>query len=187
MENISELYRRKFERKWEQFNKPMPFPEYLEPFLPETKEVDVLDVGAGPVCIIGKEHPTKDIEITAIDNNACEYHDELIWGKGYRTPLTFVYQMDMEELVYKDNAFDIVHCINALDHTPNLEKAVSEMKRVCKPGGYIYMRHGLGQKKRFGGHHYWNMEEVELPEFDTRIIDNGDYKKNFIEHIWRKI
>ena len=185
MENISELYIRKFPLKLKQFNKPLPFPEYLIPLIGDKKKVLIGELGAGPICTIGKVLEGVNVDIEASDVLADEY--QKLWWEHKAEPIIPIFYEDMENLSYPNDYFDIVHCINALDHTPNYQKAIDEMFRVCKEGGYIYLRHGLGQKKRFGGHHHWNMEEVELPGFDVRIIDNGDYKKNFIEHIWRKI
>jgi ubiquinone/menaquinone biosynthesis C-methylase UbiE len=76
----------------------------------------------------------------------------------------------MEELTYEDNSFDLVHCVNALDHTSNAQKALDEMKRICKPNGYIYLRHTRNQKRAHHGNgHYW---DAKLEGFfsDTEVI-----------------
>ncbi|MCX6818596.1 MAG: class I SAM-dependent methyltransferase, partial [Candidatus Aenigmarchaeota archaeon] len=38
-----------------------------------------------------------------------------------------------EKLPYKDNYFDYVTCIGSLEHFINMEKGLSEMRRVMKP------------------------------------------------------
>ena len=54
-------------------------------------------------------------------------------------------QFDIAEMTclpYPDQSFDIVYCIAAFQHMPTREtrlKALSEMKRVLVPGGYIAM------------------------------------------------
>lgn len=40
-----------------------------------------------------------------------------------------------ENIPFPDAYFDIVSCINALDHVDDFDKTVSEIKRVTKPGG----------------------------------------------------
>ena len=45
--------------------------------------------------------------------------------------------MDAEHLEFPDNSFDIVTCAFSLFLFPNIESALSEMHRVCKPDGYI--------------------------------------------------
>jgi ubiquinone/menaquinone biosynthesis C-methylase UbiE len=49
---------------------------------------------------------------------------------------------EMTELPFADQAFDIIYCIAAFQHLPTEEsrlKALSEMKRVLVPGGFIIM------------------------------------------------
>lgn len=51
---------------------------------------------------------------------------------------TRIYQADLcnLELEY-DNYYDIAFSVNCLPHIPNYKKALSEMVRICKPGGLI--------------------------------------------------
>lgn len=46
-------------------------------------------------------------------------------------------KMDAEHLEFPDQAFDVVTCAFSLFLFPDIEAALSEMYRVCKPGGYI--------------------------------------------------
>jgi ubiquinone/menaquinone biosynthesis C-methylase UbiE len=46
-------------------------------------------------------------------------------------------KMDAEHLEFPDQAFDVVTCAFALFLFPNIEAALREMYRVCKPGGYV--------------------------------------------------
>ena len=90
---------------------------------------------------------------------------------------------DMENLSYEDNSFDLVVCINALDHTPNAFKAVQEFIRVSKK--WVYIDCALIQHTTSGKNHYWDMledgtmfredEKFSLPllGFDIEFIDNG--------------
>jgi ubiquinone/menaquinone biosynthesis C-methylase UbiE len=43
------------------------------------------------------------------------------------------------DLIYRDNFFDFVCSFNAFEHIPNPEIALSEIARVLKPSGYIYL------------------------------------------------
>lgn len=122
----------------------------------------VLNIGCGPV--VHGNYP--GIEIVCADKRAHEGADIV----------------DMENLPYKDNCFDIVACINALDHTPDASKALEELIRV---GRYIYIDCALIQKTTSGRNHYWDMEEngtlknevTSIPlkslGFDIELIDNG--------------
>jgi ubiquinone/menaquinone biosynthesis C-methylase UbiE len=46
-------------------------------------------------------------------------------------------QMDAEHLEFDDQAFDFVTCAFSLQFFPNMEAALNEMHRVCKPGGWL--------------------------------------------------
>lgn len=74
-----------------------------------------------------------NLKIYASDILANEYAK--LTHEVLRTPIEY---QDMENLTYLDESFDVVHCVNALDHTKNAQKALSEMKRICKTGGYIF-------------------------------------------------
>jgi ubiquinone/menaquinone biosynthesis C-methylase UbiE len=169
-------------------NRYRHLPMYFEKLIGDKKHVLIAELGAGPVNTIGDHFRDVKVEIYASDIFADEYNK--FWMKAMKTALVPILYQDMEHLTYPDNMFDIVHCVNALDHTPDARQAICEMKRVCKPGGWIYMRHAPNQKKRYGGMHAWNFSEkglsnekdaIFLPEFSTHLEDD------LIVNIWQKI
>lgn len=44
-----------------------------------------------------------------------------------------------EALPFEDNSFDVVWSITVLEHIPDPQKALEEMRRVLKPGGLLYL------------------------------------------------
>ena len=162
------------------FNKPLPLVDYLLPFVGDKKEVKIADIGSGPFSTIGSYLEGVDLKIYHSDKQ--DFTD--FWEKRGLTPVISVEIQDMEKLTYSDGFFDIVHCLNALDHTKNVKEAVKEMIRVCKTGGWIYINCSLDQLST-GGHHYWNAkqdgtftntkESFDLKDFGFKIefIDNG--------------
>jgi SAM-dependent methyltransferase len=42
-------------------------------------------------------------------------------------------------LPFKDNTFDAIICSEVLEHTRYPENCINELKRVCKPGGLMYI------------------------------------------------
>jgi ubiquinone/menaquinone biosynthesis C-methylase UbiE len=77
----------------------------------------------------------------------------------------------MEEITFPDDEFDIVYCENALDHTVNAPQAVREMIRICKPGGWVYIKCWLMQKEAHRKMHYWNAIEDGSFYNDTNRFD----------------
>lgn len=127
----------------------------------DKKSVLIADLGAGSICTLGNQWPGVELTILASDLLADEYNE--IWRSTNRTILNPVTKQDMEALTYPDNYFDIVHCVNAVDHSENPRQAIKEMIRVCKPGGWVYMRHipNEGENERYHGFHQWNIEQFD--------------------------
>jgi ubiquinone/menaquinone biosynthesis C-methylase UbiE len=78
-------------------------------------------------------------------------HIELARGlfSTFGHPADFVIG-DAERLAFPSESFDIVYSFGVLHHTPNIKKAISEIRRVLKPGGLAII--GLYHKNSW---HYW--------------------------------
>ena len=136
------------------YNKLFPLPYYFHDMVIKHGTYRVADIGAGPVCKLGGKFAGSNIIIHASDVLANVYNEfTATYGQELLIPIEY---QDMENLTYPDEFFDVVHCVNAIDHTKNARKAIEEMKRVCKKGGWIYLRHSPYQKKYLRGDHYWD-------------------------------
>lgn len=172
---MGDHYRRRLKSLIYEYNRIFAGPYYFSQFFTHKhiKEAKVADLGSGPVCTLGTLWGSIDIQIRASDILAPAYLKALKEiGCTLLTPLEY---QDMESLTYKDNTFDLVHCVNALDHTRNVKKALTEMKRVCKPNGYIYLRHTRSQKRAHHGNgHYW---DARIDGFfgDNEIVTLSDF------------
>ena len=60
---------------------------------------------------------------------------------GLASRTSFVCQA-LEELAFRDDTFDAVHCRGVLMHVPQWEKALASLCRVLKPGGRIAILEG---------------------------------------------
>lgn len=168
-----EYYESKKEQKLKEWNKIFPLADYFAPMIGDKKEVVIADLGSGPVSTTGSTY--KDVEVFLYPSDKKKYDWHVF------IPIE---QKDMEEMDYFDEVFDIVHCVNAIDHTRNPYKAVKEMKRICKKGGWVYLRHASSQKTLFGGHHYQNIEDLTFEGF-TKEVDTVTRHK-WITHTWQK-
>lgn len=137
----------------ERFNRSCPLAEYLIPFIGHKKEVKIADVGSGPFSTIGNYLDNIQIKVYPSDRKSFD----LFWKRECLVPLFPVEIQNMERLTYEDNFFDIVTCINALDHTKDALSAVREIIRVTKSGGWVYIDCNLDQLDT-GHRHFWNVK-----------------------------
>jgi SAM-dependent methyltransferase len=49
-------------------------------------------------------------------------------------------QVDMQNMRYSDNSFDVVYCGNVLERVPDDRKAMRELYRVLKTGGWAILQ-----------------------------------------------
>jgi len=157
--NTIYFYRKKLPRKSAQFNRELYLPDYFDLMIGDKKEVSIAEIGSGMFCTIGSLWKTAKVKVYPSDALADEYN-QILKDNGV-IPLIPVKKQNMENLTYSDEFFDIVHCCNALDHCTNPLKALKEMYRVCKPGGYIYLRHfvNVGEHEKYSGLHMWNIDK----------------------------
>ena len=139
--------------------------EMLRPYFADMidgkRKLKIADLGTGAFVQIGNYWPSAIVEIYPMDYIADEYM-EYLKSIGIE-PVYQIEKQDMENLTYEDNFFDIVHCSNALDHCLNPKKALTEMIRVCKSQGWIYLRHmpNNARKLHYGGLHQWNIDYMK--------------------------
>ncbi|KAI2622067.1 methyltransferase type 11 [Xylaria nigripes] len=107
----------------------------------------ILDVGCGPGSItLGLASRVPEGSVTGIDihADAVNYASEMCKQRGVTNASFSV--GDALKLPFDDNSFDIVHAHQVLVHLPGAEdepgpvRGLKEMRRVCKPGGFVCTR-----------------------------------------------
>lgn len=161
----------RFTSKIEHYNQVLPLNDYFIPLIGDKKEVKILDVGSGPYPITGQLLDGVKVEFTHCDNRGFDN----FWSNHEAIPLFPIEVRDMENLSFEDNSFDIVHCVNALDHTRDALAAVKEMIRVCKPGGWVYIDCSLNQHSVRRKKHYWDAKEDGSFINETASFNLKDY------------
>jgi ubiquinone/menaquinone biosynthesis C-methylase UbiE len=73
---------------------------------------------------------------------------------------------DATAIEFPDRSFDLVYCYHVLEHIPEKEKALLEIWRVLKVGGFLYV--GVPNKSRL---------------FSYFLIDDATFKKKLIWNI----
>lgn len=122
------------------------------------QEVELLDVGAGPLTVIGKVHPSKTLRITATDALARGY-DGLLTHFGLNPAVRTVFA-EAEKLREHlgDRQFDVVHAQNSLDHCVDPVAGLEQMLSVTRPGGFVVLLHeeNEGQNESYHALHQWD-------------------------------
>jgi ubiquinone/menaquinone biosynthesis C-methylase UbiE len=110
---------------------------YLLPHLEPSMQL--LDIGAGPGTITADLAGLVDtVSSTEINDEALALSREHIASRGL-TNVTFDVQ-DVHRLTYPDSSFDVVHAHQVLQHVADRVGALTEMRRVTKPGGIVAAR-----------------------------------------------
>lgn len=175
-------------------NTPLPLLDYFIPLIGDKKEVKIANLGCGPVSLIGEYLEGVKVKVYASDIK--DFSES--WKRLKLIPILPIEIQNMEKLTYEDNFFDVVSCVNALDHTKDALSAVKEMIRVTKDGGWVYIDCCLDQLDT-GYRHFWNAKEdgmffskkdkFSLKDlgFDIKFIDNkGERRYNHIIATYQK-
>jgi SAM-dependent methyltransferase len=143
-----------------------PHTEITDPLVREelqrspAEAVSILDVGAGPVTKLGFRYPGKTITIVAVDPLADEY-ESLLREADLRPPVRTI-RVAGEALLehFGSGTFDIAYASNALDHSADPFKIITNMTAVVRPAGVVLLRHkrNEGESARYGGLHQWNFD-----------------------------
>lgn len=138
-------------------------PELLE-YLEKGSKMKVLEVGCGLISPL--EFAASKAEITAIDPLVGAYQDTIdLIGR----PVRYLEQSG-EAIAFEDGTFDAVTCLNVLDHTPNPDTMVTEIRRVLKTGGKLFFE--INYDPALSPAHYglWNDECVAAALKDFTLI-----------------
>ena len=110
--------------------------ETAEDALSKLSGGDVLDVATGSGGFVNflMENLKDYLEITGID---CNEKPLEAARKSYSQANIHFMRMDAARIDFPDSRFDTVCISNSLHHMSDLPRVLTEMKRVCKPGGHI--------------------------------------------------
>ena len=86
-------------------------------------------------------------------------------------------QMNAEKLSFSDKSFDIVISNWVFEHIQNVPKAISEIYRVLKIGGMVYVTINLFTSLSGGHHFYWQEPEKVKPPYKIPPWDHLRKKK----------
>ncbi|MEJ6793324.1 MAG: methyltransferase domain-containing protein [Lacinutrix sp.] len=114
-------------------------------------------------CFLKRFKTLKNIEYTTTD---------------LESPIADV-KADICNLPFEDNSYDIILCNHVLEHIPDDTKAMQELYRVMKPGGYgiFQVPQDLSREKTFENHSITNKKERAkiFGQYDHVRVYGRDY------------
>ena len=129
---------------------------YLDPT--PGRRLRILDVGSGPLTILGKRWGDRTLDITATDPLAEQY--AMLFERVGTTPPVMPVHSVAEQLTdtFDESSFDLVYARNCLDHGYDPLQAILQMVKVTKPGCVVLLQHAIneGEHEGYGGLHQWN-------------------------------
>ena len=124
------------------------------------RDLNILDVGCGPLSVVGQRNGDFKVTLTGVDPLADEYQ-AMLAEVGVLPPFALVKGLGEEvgEL-FAEDSFDIVYSRNALDHSQDPIAAIRSMIKVAKPGATIWINvnRNEGINAGYNGLHSWNFE-----------------------------
>ncbi len=135
------------------------------------KSKKVLDIGCGPRGSLEWADNTK--RRVGLDPLADEY-----LKLGAKDHAMEYVSSGSENIPFEDDYFDVVCSFNSIDHVEDLEKSISEIKRVLKKGGCFLLITDVNHKATACEPHEfsWDFVEEFKPEFKIEKI--GRFEKS---------
>lgn len=88
----------------------------------------------------------------------------------------------LEDLPYKDAMFDAVICTDVLEHVVGFDRAMSEIRRILKPGGKAFIRVPFEENLSWYASDDCPYEFVHLRRFDIPTLMLAVKKMAFLDH-----
>jgi SAM-dependent methyltransferase len=130
---------------------------------PPREGVRILDVGSGPLTVLGKHWDGHRLDITAVDPLA-ERYAQLYERTGIRPTVTPVAgEAEHVAAKFEPGSFDLVYAQNCIDHGYDPLRSIGEMLTLVKPGSVLLLEHAIdeGEFMEYAGPHQWNFRAEE--------------------------
>jgi len=128
------------------------------------KKCTILELGCGDANLWEKnsDRIPRELDITLSDFSKGMLNDAKInLGKNSEN---FKFQIiDVEDIPYNTGSFDVVIANHMLYHVSDIQKALSEIHRVLKPGGYLYC-------STVGQNHMMEIRQI-MSKFKSETMD----------------
>ena len=144
----------------------------------EVSPARLLEVGVGTGLTLFNYPPhSKVVGVDISDEMLAHAH---LKARNLQDRHISLFTMNAEQMDFLDNSFDCVTVPYVLSVTPNPEKLVAELRRVCKPDGIIFILN------HFSGSRFWWLLEKSVSPIAHRIgfRSSFHYEKQISAHDW---
>lgn len=119
-----------------------------------------------------------------VDKNVYEYCQKNLMGKNPKLKELSLY--DGYDLKYPDNYFDIVTCMDVIEHVEDYDRLLREMLRISKRGVFLNTPNRRPEYTNKDGtpKNYWHLREWSFEEFDAIIKKHGAPEWNLINGLF---
>ena len=128
----------------------------------ETEKKELLDLGCG-YGGASVQLALSGVRVTAVDNHLYDV-EFLSDAKKFATEKNAYVKFcaaDAHDLPFKDGSFDIIRLDSAIEHFEDPESAISECRRLIRPGGVLFINFPLFFSP-YGGHIF---DYIKIPWF----------------------
>ncbi|MDA3822182.1 MAG: methyltransferase domain-containing protein [Bacteroidales bacterium] len=131
----------------------------------DLRDKEIIDIGCGTgiIAFLALDMGAVNAVCGDISQYMLTLAEENSKAAGYDLNRIRFSQFDAESLPFDDNSFDVVLTGMSIGLFPNQEKAVNEMFRVLRPGGFI----SLGAH---GPEHYWEAIDTTIRGLNKRHV-----------------
>jgi SAM-dependent methyltransferase len=141
----------------------------------------VLDVGFGlgyGLNILAIK--AKEVSGVDVDPKAYNYCQGTVVGRNPRLVHLSLY--DGYNLAFPDDCFDVVTCVDVLEHVEDYDRLLREMLRVSKKGVFISSPNRRPEYTNPDGtpRNYWHLREWSFEELDEILKQHGTVDWNFL-------
>ncbi len=145
----------------------------------------ILDVGFGlgtGLTILSIK--AKEVNGIDVDEKSLEYCRGVIVGRNPKLHSLGIY--DGEKIPFQDSFFDIVTCVDVIEHVENFDSFIKEMIRVSKRGVFISTPNRRTEYTNKDGtpKNFWHLREWNYAEFSEIVRKHGKSEWHFINGPW---
>jgi SAM-dependent methyltransferase len=115
-----------------------------------------------------------------VDTKVLEYCRNTVMGRNPRLACLDIY--DGYSLSFPDNHFDLVTCVDVLEHVENYHRFLDELIRVARKGVFISTPNRRPEYTNSDGtpKNYWHLREWSFEELDEILKQHGNVDWNFL-------